>query len=90
MDFAGGNVMDIQLVSKAHILTAQARPFLTTFTRQMNTARALYGKQIVIPKFSKPEIMEYLVPILEYYPERDRSIISDRVCYSIISRQKYI
>lgn len=66
-----------------------ARPFNMTFTRQMNTARALYGSQLKIPKFSKVEMTEILQPILEYYSQRDRGIITDRVVASILTRQKF-
>ncbi|MBO5009039.1 MAG: hypothetical protein J6D26_09400 [Clostridia bacterium] len=79
--------MDIE--PKALISTLKARPFLTSFTRQMNTARALFGSQLSMPKFSKAEIMEELSPLLEFYPSRDRGIITDRVCSCILMRQKF-
>ena len=43
--------MDID--PKALIAALIARPFNTTFTRQMNSARSLYGRQFVIPSFGK-------------------------------------
>ena len=67
-----------------------ARPFMTTFTRQMNSARTLYGKQLFVPKFTRKDISEMCLPILENYPERDRLLILSRVCECILSRQKYI
>ncbi len=66
-----------------------ARPFNTSFTRQINTTRGLYGKQLVIPKFTKTEITELLTPMLEYYAKRDRGIIADRVAGCIFARQKF-
>ena len=66
-----------------------ARPFNTSFTRQINTARNLYGKQLAMHKFTRAQIMELLAPMLEYYAERDRSIIADRVVECILLRQKF-
>lgn len=66
-----------------------ARPFNISFTRQMNTARALYGTQLFIPKLTRNDIRAELTPFLEYYPERDRGIITDRVTECIIIRQKF-
>ena len=66
-----------------------ARPFNTSFTRQMNTARTLFGKQLVMPQITEKEIITELKPLLEYYTERDRGIITDRVVECIITRQKF-
>ena len=74
----------------ALISALQARPFNTTFTRQMNTARSLYGKQLTMPKLTAAKIREALYPALEYYPQRDRGIIADRVAACILTRQKKI
>ena len=78
--------MDIS--PKALIKDAVARPFNTTFTRQINTARNLYGKQLQMPKHTRADISELLTPMLEYYAERDRGIIADRVIECILARQK--
>lgn len=78
--------MDIE--PKALIATLKARPFNMNFTRQMNTARALYGKQLSMPVLSREDIMEYLIPILEFYPKRDREMIADRVVTCILERNK--
>ena len=67
-----------------------ARPFMTTFTRQMNSARSLYGKQLSIPKFTRAEIAEIAYPALEYYPERARDLMLSRLCECILLRQKLI
>lgn len=66
-----------------------ARPFNTSFTRQMNTARNLYGSRLKMPKLSAKEIIKELEPLLEYYPQRDRGLIADRVVECIIVRQKF-
>lgn len=72
----------------ALISSLRARPFNTTFTRQMNAARSLYGVQLAMPKFSARDIRKILQPMLEYYPQRDRGIIADRVEMCIWERQK--
>ena len=35
---------------------------------------------------TKKEILEELEPLLEYYPERDRGLITDRVIESILKK----
>lgn len=66
-----------------------ARPFNTSFTRQMNTVRGLYGPQLKMPQLSEDDIIVELNPLLEYYPARDRSLIADRVIKTIMTRQKF-
>ena len=66
-----------------------ARPFNTSFTRQINAARALYGKQLKMPQLTRNDIMAELEPLLKYYAERDRGIIADRVIECILVRQKF-
>lgn len=78
--------MDIQ--PKALISVLQARPMGTTFTRQMNAARSLYGKQLMMPKLTAADIQEAIQPMLDYYPERDRGLITERVTACILLRQK--
>ncbi len=79
--------MDIE--PKALMREVYARPFNTTFNRQRNTAENLYGNQLKIPKFMAAEIGAVLKPFLEFYPERDRGIIADRVTVCILERQKH-
>lgn len=79
--------MDID--PKGLIKDIVARPFNTSFNRQINTARVLYGAQLKMPVFTRTEIMELLIPMLGYYPVRDRSIIADRVTECILTRQKF-
>ena len=72
----------------ALISALRARPFNTAFTRQMNTARSLYGPQLAIPKMTADQVQEVLRPALDYYPQRDQGIIADRVEACILTRQK--
>lgn len=72
----------------ALISALRARPFNTTFTRQMNTARSLYGPQLAMPKLTADYVREVLRPALDYYPQRDQGIIADRVEACILTRQK--
>ena len=81
-------ISQMNIAPKALISVLRARPFNTTFTRQMNSARYLYGKQLVMPVMSVTEINSALQPLLAYYAERDRGIITDRVSACILSRQK--
>lgn len=78
--------MDIE--PKALLSALRARPFNTTFTRQRNAARSLYGKQLTMPTLSAADIREVVHPLLEYYPARDQAIITDRVTACILTRQK--
>ena len=80
----------MDIAPKALISTLHARPFNTTFTRQMNTARSLYGKQLSMPILTREDITETLQPLLEYYTQRDRGIIADRVTECILIRQKLL
>jgi len=72
----------------ALISALRARPFQTTFTQQMNTARSLYGAQLVMSKLLPKDIQAAMGPALEYYPQRDRGIIAERVEACILTRQK--
>ena len=78
----------MDIMPPALISALRARPFNTTFTRQMNAARNLYGAQLIMPKLTVGELREDLIPLLEYYPQRDRGLISDRVEACILTRQK--
>lgn len=92
-DNGAGLLSNIQLsqmdISPSALISAlQARPFNTTFTRQMNTARSLYGAQLMIPKLTAGDIQAVIQPVLQYYPQRDWGTITDRVEACILSRQK--
>lgn len=65
-----------------------ARPFHSSFNRQRNTVVSLFGPQLKISQFRREDILEALSPLLEYYPQRDRGLLSDRVCQVILTRQK--
>ena len=77
----------IDISPKAIISMMKAKPFNMSFTREKNTAENLYGKPLDIPRFAKSDIIEKLQSLLEYYPERDRGYITDRVVECIITRQ---
>lgn len=78
----------MDIMPKALISALKARPFNTTFTRQMKSAEDLFGRQLRTPQFSRVQIRQIIEPMLEYYAERDRGIIADRVAECVISRQK--
>lgn len=78
--------MDIEPASL--IAALKARPFLTSFTRQRNAARSLFGAQLRMPLLTAAEIREVLSSALEFYLARDRGAITDRVTACILSRQK--
>lgn len=81
-------ISPMDIAPKALVAVLRARPFHTTFTRQMNAARSLTGKQLFMPKLTTEDIHAIVHPLLEYYPVRDRGIIADRVAACILIRQK--
>jgi hypothetical protein len=78
----------MDIAPKALLASLRARPFRTTFTRQMNTARSLYGKQLCMPRLTAAEIRDAVQPMLAYYADRDRDLIADRVTECILLRQR--
>ena len=84
------NVMynPLEIIPKSLITQAKARPFQTTFNRQIRTMENLYGKQLEIPTFTRKQLTQMVEPMLEYYPARDRDLIADRVCETVLVRQK--
>ena len=78
----------MHIIPKTLIADAQARPFNTTFNRQIKTMQGMYGKQLHLPRFTRRELYEMLEPLLPYYATRDRDLIADRVCETILIRQK--
>lgn len=80
--------MDIE--PKALIAAQRACPFSISFNRQAGAVGALYGKQLYMPKLSREDIFARLEPLLRYYPPRDRGLITDRVCTTILLRQKQL
>ena len=81
-------ISPMDIAPKALISSVRARPFNTTFNRQILSARKLYGSQLRIRKFSRSEIRDVLQPMLSYYAQRDRGIILDRVSDTITLRQR--
>lgn len=81
-------LLPMDIAPPALIRELRARPFQTTFNRQMRTAQGFYGKQLRLPRFTRDELIEELQPLLEYYALRDRGLITDRVCETILLRQK--
>ena len=78
----------MDIAPAALIRSARARPFNTTFNRQVIHARNLFGTQLNIPEFTEEEIRRELEEPLSYYAQRDRGLISDRVCQTVLLRQK--
>ena len=72
----------------ALIRSAKAQPFHTTFNRQVIHARNLCGPQLHIPKFTAEELRLELEEPLNYYVQRDRGFIADRVLQTVLTRQK--
>lgn len=84
------NVMysSFEIVPKSLISQAKARPFQATFNRQVHTMENLYGKPLETPSFTRELLAQMVKPLLEYYPTRDRELIADRVCETVLLRQK--
>ena len=78
--------MDIS--AKELIPQLYARPFMTTFNRQRNTAQKLFGRQLSMPLFSRSDITDLLEPMIGFYPVRDREIIREMITECIFFRQK--
>ncbi|MCQ2531511.1 MAG: hypothetical protein MJ093_02260 [Saccharofermentans sp.] len=86
---SNAHVLPLDITPEGLMKTVDANPFHISFNRQLNIIRSLYGSQLEIPRLTKDEIDKVLLPLLEYYPERDRGIIRERVTKTIIERQKY-
>lgn len=54
----------------------------------MNTKESLYSHQLEIPPFTRSQLAQMVQPLLDYYPARDRELIADRVCETVLIRQK--
>jgi hypothetical protein len=81
-------IFQMNISPKALISVLYARPFNTTFNRQMNSARSLFGKQIKLPSLRTVEIHDVLQPLLPYYAQRDHGIIKNRITDCILTRQR--
>ena len=73
---------------KGLIKEVVAMPFGTTFTRQMNGARSLFGNVLNIRKFGREELAAKVGRYLDFYPKRDAAIITDRIVETVLVRQK--
>ena len=84
------NVMynPFEIIPKSLIAQAKARPFRTTFNRQIRAMESLYGKQLETPDFTRKQLAQMVESLLEYYPARDRDLIADRICETVLVRQK--
>ncbi len=80
--------MPLNIEPRGLISVTRARPFVTTFNRQIRTMQGLYGPQLSMPKLSRQELAGILEPLLEFYPQRDRGLIADRVVQTVLTRQK--
>lgn len=92
-DQGAGLLSNVQLspmdiAPSALIRALRARPFSITFNRQLHTVQGMYGKQLRLPSFTRKELMQELKPLLDYYAFRDRGLIADRVCDTILLRQR--
>lgn len=77
------------IIPQSLISRTKARPFQTTFNRQIRTMESLYGKQLEIPAFTRKQLAQMAETLLEYYyPSRDRELMADRVCQTVLVRQK--
>ena len=83
-------ILQMDIAPKALLPALRAKPFNTTFSRQMNAAGNLYGRQFMIPKQDSDAIRKILKPLLEFYAQRDRGIIAGRVAKCILVRQKFM
>ena len=45
-------------------------------------------KQLEIPTFTRKQLTQMVESLLEYYPARDRNLIADRICETVLVRQK--
>lgn len=78
----------MHITPKALIKDVVARPLNTTFNRQIRTLQNLYGKQLSLPPFTREALREMLRDLLPYYAPRDGALIADRVCETVLYRQK--
>lgn len=82
-DFGSGllsNVRDypMDIEPRSHMKQLRAQPLNTTFARQVRAAQAVYGPQLQWD-FADNDIAGALEEALEFYAERDRNYIAERV-----------
>ena len=81
-------ILRTDIEPKGLMKSLTASPFGMTFNRELKSTKALFGSVLELPRFSRNNLKEMLSPLLEYYPKRDRGIITDRVIECILERQK--
>ena len=82
-DFGAGLLSDVRdypmdVDPRALVKQLRAQPLNTTFARQVKAARSVYGAQLQWA-FSAIDVAAALEEPLEFYAERDRGYIADRV-----------
>lgn len=77
----------LDIEPKGLLPLVKAQPLSSSFTRQINSMRKVYGKQLEI-NFNKIHIENILDKTLTFYPLRDRAFIKDRVIYVILKQEK--
>ena len=92
-DFGAGllsNVREYSMEIQSRELLRQliARPLNTTFPRKVSAARSIYGPQLQIG-FAPEDVAEALAEPLEYYAERDRAYLANRVktCIRVMEKK---
>ena len=73
---------------KSLVATAVAKPFNTTFNRQVKSAQGLYGRQIGNINITEDKMNKVLDTLLPYYPEQKRELIRKRVITTVLARMK--
>ena len=72
----------------AEVFTSQLLEYSNMEAAFPFTLDNLYRKQLEIPSFTWEQLAQMVKPLLEYYPTRDRELIADRVCETVLLRQK--
>jgi hypothetical protein len=65
----------------------KSQPFEMSFTRQINTVRKLYGRQLNVG-FDMNNVAAAIDRYIEFYPARDRGLIRDRIEFCIKKQLK--
>lgn len=91
-DFGAGllsNVRDypMEIAPRGLLRQLRAQPLNTTFPRQVHAAQALYGPQLQC-SFTSQDVTFALAAPLDYYADRDRAYLRDRIETCIATQQK--
>lgn len=82
-------ILRVDIEPKGLMKSLTASPFQMTFNRSLSPSHALFGSVLKTQQYSEEELKKMLSPLIEYYPQRDRDIISDRVIACMMERQKH-